>query len=177
MNMVEKIEWIMSEELDKVATKAIMSTLKFRPSGEMIERVRDKLIADIERHDGMKSNIITYVWYKALGVASGELSVNRCASKYASYRGNEYDDDSEFSEVEQAEENQLIHDAVNALPKDLATLVNDVYFSSVRQKKLAEELGVSKQSINQRLKKALDILKENPKLKGVIDAKRSGNKN
>lgn len=167
MNMVEKIEWIMSEELDKVATKAIMSTLKFRPSGEMIERVRDKLIADIERHDGTKSNIITYVWYKALGVASGELSVNRCASKYASYRANEHGDDSEFSEVEQAEENQLIHAAVNALPEDLSRLINDVYFSSVKQKTLAEDTGVSKQMINLKVKKALDILSKNPKLKGM----------
>ncbi len=170
MNTTEKIEWIMSGELDKIAGKAITSTLKFTPSTEMIERVRDKLISDIELHDGVKSNIATYTWYKALGVAAGELSVNRCTSKYASYKANEYDEDSELLELEQDEENKIIHDAVAALPNDLSKLINEVYFSGAKQKYLAENSGISGQAINQKLKKALDVLRKNPKLKGMLNA-------
>jgi RNA polymerase sigma-70 factor (ECF subfamily) len=74
--------------------------------------------------------------------------------------------DDDFEEIENADRNKTIRQAVESLPETYREVVMSVYFNEMSVAETAEALGIAEGTVKSRLSRARDVLKN--KLEGRI---------
>jgi RNA polymerase sigma-70 factor (ECF subfamily) len=74
--------------------------------------------------------------------------------------------DNDFEEVENADRNKTIRQAVESLPEAYREVVMSVYFNEMSVAETAAALGIAEGTVKSRLSRARDVLKN--KLEGRI---------